>query len=201
MTDYCPIRRLRDCSGMPEFSWLSLYGGSLRKTVIDITWGQGDKKPTFGLSMMVRGVMDDAGLFSGQTRTPRQARGKRQVAGRVSNCRHRVAADTPPGCHCVAADGGVSPPPRRAGRPFPHGLPAPTGGPQRSPPSPAVACSAGLRGRHNVTSLCLSGFRRRPGDSGVLGICAPSFPRRRESRMAARSGLCPPRPSWERGQG
>ena len=25
--------------------------------------------------------------------------------------------------------------------------------------------SAGLRGRHKVTSLCLSGFRRRPGDS------------------------------------
>ncbi len=26
-------------------------------------------------------------------------------------------------------------------------------------------CSVRLRGRHKVTSLCLSGFRRHPGDS------------------------------------
>ena len=75
--------------------------------------------------------------------------------------------------HCVAADGGVPPPPRRAGRPFPHGLPAPTGGPQRSPPSITVVHSAGLRGRHNVPSLAHSGFRQRP----VASTPTASWPR------------------------
>ena len=37
--------------------------------------------------------------------------------------------------------------------------------PQRSPPTTAVVRSADLLGRHKVTSMCLSGFRRRPGDS------------------------------------
>ncbi len=75
-------------------------------------------------------------------------------------------------CHCVAADGGVSPPPRRAGRPFPHGLPAPTGGPQRSPPLMYGCISAGLWGRHNVPSMAHSGFRQRP----VASTPSPGWP-------------------------
>ena len=61
-------------------------------------------------------------------------------------------------CHCVAADGGVSPPPRRAGRPFPHGLPAPTGGPveQRYPSLwPVPVLLAGRSTAHPCAGLAL----------------------------------------------
>ena len=70
-------------------------------------------------------------LHDGQALTTAARQAFRQIASQFDK-----SADWPDldaaarrECHCVAADGGVPPPPRRARRPFPHGLPALSGGP------------------------------------------------------------------------